>query len=157
MPGKTTDMLFEDVKDFIPKLIIDALDTLDHQKSCVVLLEVPQVELPHSFGVKVSRKKGKREPKKGGGGSQNLWDDLKTCDFRKTMHILNSVLDLYCFFWGWGFWYFRKWHSLPRGIGRCVSLFSTKKKTKAWKQPPRRYFPSILSEFYPQTQLFTAA
>jgi len=50
--GKTTDMLFEDLKDFIPKLIIDALDTF-HRKSCVELpLEVPQVELPHSFGVK---------------------------------------------------------------------------------------------------------
>ena len=64
-PGKTTDMLFEDLKDFIPNLIIDALDAF-HRKSCVVLLEVPQVELPHSFGVKVP-KKGKRETKKGGG------------------------------------------------------------------------------------------
>jgi len=72
VPGKTTDMLFEDLKDFIPKLIIDALDTF-HRKSCVELpLEVPQVELPHSFGVKVSRKKGKREQKRGEGGSQNL-------------------------------------------------------------------------------------
>lgn len=66
VPGKTTDMLFEDVKDFIPKPIIDALDTF-HRKSCVDISEVPQVELPHSFGVKVSRKKGKRETKRGGG------------------------------------------------------------------------------------------
>jgi len=50
LEGKTTDMLFEDIKDFIPNLIMDALNAFNRQ-SCVPL-EVPQVELPHSFGVK---------------------------------------------------------------------------------------------------------
>lgn len=68
VPGKTTDMLFEDIKDFIPNLIMDALNAFNRQ-SCVPL-EVPQVELPHSFGVKVPSNRNPKRMK--GGGSQNL-------------------------------------------------------------------------------------
>lgn len=97
--------------------------------------------------------KGKTGNKKGGGEVVRIYEMTWRHVILERLCILNSVLDL-CFFWGWGFWYFRKWHSLPRWNRKIFvsPFFATKKESKCLESSHLAMLFSIkkISEFYPQ-------